>query len=328
VYWRGGDNVSLRTYVAKRLFYAVFLMWLVATTIFVALRLVPGGPAYAILGREATPERVETLRRQLGLNEPFHEQYVDWMAGLPRGNLGESLQTGQPVSDVILNAAPKTLSIGLLALVIGLGIAIPAGVISATRRREWPDYVSTFVAFFGLSAPAFFIGILLIAILGVRFAFLPTFGYTPLKEGVVPWFQSILLPSVAVGLPYTAIIMRMMRSSLLEVLDEQYMKTARAKGMSSRVQLYKHALQNAFIPVVTVAGIQIAVILGGSVTVEIVFGIKGMGRVIIQSIISRDYPVTQGVMLVIAAGLVLINLLVDLMYPFIDPRIRYGGDQR
>lgn len=320
--------MSLRTYVAKRLFYAVLLMWLVATIIFAALRLIPGGPAYAILGREATPQRVETLRRQLGLNDPLHEQYVDWMAGLLQGDLGQSLATGQDVADVIMTAAPKTLSIGLVALVIGLGVAIPAGVVSATRRREWPDHVATFVAFFGLSSPAFFIGILLIAILGVRIGFLPTFGYVPLRDGVIPWFQSILLPAVAVGLPYTAIIMRMMRSSLLEVLDEQYMKTARAKGMGGRVRLYKHALQNALIPVVTVAGIQMALILGGSVTVEIVFGIKGMGRVIVQSIISRNYPVTQGVMLVIAGGLVLINLVVDLMYPFIDPRIRYDGDQR
>lgn len=318
----------MKRYILKRLVHAVFIMWLVATTLFFGLRSVPGGPAYAILGREATPERVQDLREQLGLNEPIAEQYVDWMVGLLQFDLGNGLMTGQPVTDTIMAAAPKTLSIGLLAICIGLAVAIPAGIISATRRGELPDKLSMLVAFLGLSAPAFFFGIVLMVVFGVWYQVLPIFGYTPISEGIVPWFEHLLLPAIAVGLPYAAIITRMMRSSLLDVLNQQYMKSARAKGVSPRVRLFKHALQNSLIPVVTVAGVQLAVIVGGSVTVEIVFGIKGMGRVLVQALTSRDYPVTQGAILFIAFGLILINLVVDILYTIIDPRIGYDEVQQ
>jgi len=318
----------MKRYILKRLAHAVFIMWLVATTLFFGLRAVPGGPAYAILGREATPERVESLRRQLGLNEPITEQYVDWMVNILQLDLGNSLRTGQPVTDTIMAAAPKTLSIGVLAICVGLAVAIPAGIISATRRGELPDKVSMLIAFLGLSAPAFFFGIVLMVVFGVWYSFLPIFGYTPIRDGVVPWLEHLILPAIAVGLPYAAIITRMMRSSLLDVLNEQYMKSARAKGVNKRVRLFKHALQNALIPVVTVAGVQLAVIVGGSVTVEIVFGIKGMGRVLVQALTSRDYPVTQGAILFIAFGLIMINLVVDIMYTVIDPRIGYDEVQR
>jgi peptide/nickel transport system permease protein len=307
--------------------YTVFLMWLMATTVFFGLRLVPGGPAATMLGTRATPERVENLRESLGLNEPLHVQYFEWMGDLAQLDMGTSIRSGQEVSEILLLALPKTVSIGILAVLIGLLIAIPAGVISATHRGEYSDYIATFIAFFGLSSPSFFIAILLLIIFGVQFDILPTFGYTPISEGVVPWFKSILLPAIAVGLPYTAVVMRMMRSSLLEVLNAEYMKTARAKGISTNVSLYKHALQNALIPVLTVAGLQLAVIIGGSVTVEIVFGIKGLGRVIVQSITNRNYPVTQGVIMLIAAGFLLINLFVDIAYTVVNPKIRYGDDQ-
>lgn len=314
----------MKKYIAKRIVYTLFLMWAISTVLFFGVRMIPGGPVRAMLGREATPEKVAGLREQLGLNDPLHVQYIDWMMGALQLDLGVSIRSGQAVTEILLLALPKTVSIGVLSVLIGLLIAIPAGVISATRRGEVSDHVATLVAFFGLSSPAFFIGILLLLIFGVWFKILPTFGYTPLAEGVVPWFKSILLPAVAVGLPYTAVVMRMMRSSLLEVMNEQYMKTAVAKGMSNRVRLYKHALQNAFIPVITVAGLQLAVIIGGSVTVEIVFGIKGLGRVIVRSVLNRNYPVVQGVMLLIAGSFVLINLVVDVAYTVINPRIRYG----
>jgi peptide/nickel transport system permease protein len=318
----------MKRYIIKRLVQAVFIMWLVATTLFFGLRAVPGGPAYAILGREASPARVDALREQLGLNEPISEQYIDWMGGIVQLDLGNGLRTGQPVTEIILAAAPKTLSIGLLAICVGLAVAIPAGIVSATRRGELPDRLSMLVAFLGLSAPAFFFGIVLMLVFGVWTQLLPIFGYTPISEGLVPWLRHILLPAIAVGLPYAAIITRMMRSSLLDVLNEQYMKSARAKGVNRRVRLFKHALQNALIPVVTVAGVQLAVIVGGSVTVEIVFGIKGMGRVLVQALTSRDYPVTQGAILFIAFGLVMINLVVDILYTVIDPRIGYDEVQR
>lgn len=320
--------MSMKRYVVKRLAYAVVIMWAVATTVFFGLRAIPGGPVWAMLGKSATRAKVEALRARLGLDRPLHEQYVDWMVGLPQLDFGTSVRTGQEVTTTIAGALPKTLSIGVLGMTIGLAIAVPAGIVSATRRHEPADHVATLVAFLGLSMPAFFIGILLAVVFGVWLDVLPVFGYNSPGEGVVPWLRTILLPGIAVGLPYAAIIMRMTRSSLLEVLNQSYMKTAKAKGLSGRFRLYKHALQNALIPVVTVAGIQLAVIIGGSVTVEIIFGIKGMGRVIVQSVINRDYTITQGAIMVIAAGLVLINLVVDVAYTAIDPRIRYGDERR
>ncbi len=301
-------------------------MWMVATVLFFGIRFLPGGPVRTMLGKQATEAKIRALRRDLGMNRPLHEQYFDWLINLIQLDFGTSIRSGQEVTEAIMLALPKTLSIGVLAVLIGLCIAIPTGVISATRRHELPDYIATFIAFFGLSAPSFFIAILLMVIFAVRFEILPVFGYTPISEGIVPWFKSILLPAIAVALPYTAVVMRMMRSSLLEVMGAQYMRTARLKGLDRRIRFYKHALQNALIPVITVAGIQLAVVIGGSVTVEIVFGIKGIGRLIVSSIINRDYPVTQGVILVIAGGFIFINLGVDLLYTAIDPRIRYGEE--
>lgn len=317
----------MRKYIVKRVLHAAFIMWLVATTVFVGLRLIPGGPVAAMLGQEATPEAVKALRTQLGLNQPMYVQYVDWMTDMLVLDLGQSITSSQEVTTLIARAAPKTLSIGVFAVVIGLGVAVPTGIISAVRKNDPIDYVATVTAFMGVSMPAFFVGILLALVFGVWFDLLPVFGYTPIREGVVPWFKSIILPAIAVGLPYSAIVMRMMRSSLLEVQNEQYMRTALAKGVNGQVRLFKHALQNALIPVITVAGIQLALVLVGSVTVELVFGIKGLGRLLVDSMLDRDYPVTQAVILLVAGVMVFTNLLVDVAYTFIDPRIRYGGDE-
>lgn len=314
-------------YIAKRTGHAAFVMWMVATTVFVGLRSVPGGPVRAMLGQEATPEAVASLRAELGLDQPLHVQYVDWLAGMLGGDFGQSITSSESVGTLIAAAAPRTISIAAFGVVLGLAVAIPAGIIGATRRNEPADYVATIGAFVGISMPAFFIGILLAIVFGVQLGWFPVVGYTPLSEGVVPWLQSITLPGIAVGLPYAAGVTRMMRSSLIETLDEQYMRTAVAKGVSSRVQLYKHALQNAMIPVVTIAGIQLALVLGGSVTVEIVFGIQGLGRLLVNSILERNYPVTQMTILLVAGIFVFMNLLVDIAYTAIDPRIRYGGEQ-
>jgi peptide/nickel transport system permease protein len=316
----------MRRYIAKRVAHSLFIMWLVATSVFFGLRAIPGGPVRAMLGQEATPEARRAIREELGLNDPWYVQYADWMTDLLVFDFGSSITSSESVASVVGLAAPKTFSIGIVAVVVGLSIAIPAGVVSATRKREPVDYVATVAAFLGLSMPAFFVGILLALVFGVWFDLFPIVGYTPLSEGVRPWFEHILLPGIAVGLPYGAVVMRMMRSSLLEVMDEPYMKTALAKGVRSRVRLYKHALQNALIPVITVAGIQLALVLVGSVTVELVFGIQGLGRTLVDSMLDRNYPVTQAVILLVAAVLVFTNLAVDIAYTAIDPRIRYGGD--
>ncbi|WP_266080195.1 ABC transporter permease [Haladaptatus caseinilyticus] len=317
----------MRQYVAKRVVHAAFIMWLVATTVFFGLRLIPGGPVRTMLGQEATPQAIEALRAKLGLDRPLYMQYFDWLFDMLTLNFGQSLSTGQPVSTLVGQAAPKTLSIGVLAIIIGLGVAVPTGILSATRKGEGVDYVATVTAFLGVSMPAFFVGILLALVFGVWLNLLPVFGYTPPSEGIRPWLESILLPGIAVGLPYAAVVMRMMRSSLLEVLNKPYIRTARAKGVSNRVMLYKHALQNALIPVITVAGIQLALVLVGSVTVELVFGIQGLGRLLVDSMLDRNYPVTQAVILIVAAVMVFTNLAVDLVYTVIDPRIGYGGSQ-
>jgi len=318
----------MQRYIAKRVAYALFIMWLVATTVFLGLRLIPGGPVQAMLGMEGTPQAVEQLREQLGLNQPMYVQYAEWMIDFVQLDLGTSVTTSETVSTLVAQAAPKTFSIAIVGIVVGLLLSIPTGIISATRQQEPIDYVATVAAFLGLSMPAFYVGILLALLFGVWFDLLPVFGYTPLSEGFVPWIQGIFLPGLAVGLPYAAIIMRMTRSSLLEVMNKPYMKTARAKGVGSRVRLYKHALQNALIPVVTVAGIQLALILVGSVTVELVFGIQGLGRLLVGSILDQDYPVTQAVILLVAGVMVFTNLAVDLVYTVLDPRIGYGGDER
>jgi len=314
-------------YIVKRVVHGLVVMWAVATTVFLGLRALPGDPARIALGIKASDESVAALRARLGLDQPLHVQYVEWFQDILTLDLGRSITSGQEITTLLAGSVPKTLSIGMLAIVIGLLIALPAGIISATNKNEPADYAATVIAFLGISMPAFFIGILLAVLLGGWLNVLPAFGYTPLSEGVVPWFEHILMPAFAVGLPYAAIVMRMTRSSLLEVRNQQYMKTARAKGIHPRVALFKHAMQNALIPVVTVAGIQVAIILVGSVTVEIVFGIRGLGRLLVNSMLNHDYPVVQAVILVVAAIMVGMNIFVDLLYTLIDPRIRYGGEE-
>ena len=313
-------------YILKRIGHAIFVMWLVATTVFFGLRAIPGGPVRSMLGQEATPEAVASLRAELGLDRPLPVQYVDFLTDLFSLEFGRSITSSEQVATILADAAPKTFAIAGVGVALGLAVAIPAGVIGATRRNEPADYAATLAAFLGISMPAFFVGILLAILFGVYLNVLPIVGYTPISAGVVPWLRSIVLPATAVGLPYAAGVTRMMRSSLIETLDEGYMRTAVAKGVGSRVRLYKHAMQNALIPVVTIAGIQLAIVLGGTVTVEIVFSIQGLGRVLVNSILERNYPVTQVTILLIAGIFVFMNLIVDLAYTALDPRIRYGGE--
>jgi peptide/nickel transport system permease protein len=319
--------MGLKQYLLKRLLHSVFVMFFVVTVVFAAVRSIPGDPARLMLGGDVDTETLQALRTELGLNQPLYIQYLRWLRRLLSGNLGESIRTGEPVLGSLAQVAGPTVSIAALGMVIALVVAIPTGILSSVRRYEVEDYLSTAVAFFGISMPAFWIGIVLILLIGVNVEAIPTFGYTPLGEGVWPWFKSILLPAFAVGFPYGGILMRMMRSSMLEVLNEDYMRTARAKGLSSNLVLFKHGLQNALIPVVTLAGIFLAVVLGGVVAVEIVFGIRGLGRLLIGSINRRDFPVIQGTVLVIAFVFVLANIVIDLLYTMINPRIKYGGGE-
>lgn len=315
----------MRRYIAKRIGWGLFVIWLVATTVFLGLHALPGGPVESMMGPNVADQAIEELREKLGYNRPLWVQYVDWLTSIVTLDFGTDPMTGTPVAERVMNTAPRTLSIAMVGIIFGLSVSIPAGVVSALRKGEPADYVATIAAFSGISFPAFFTGILLMLVFAVHLELFPVFGYVPIKESFWGWLRHIILPGLAVGAPYTAIIMRMTRSSMLEVMGEQYMKTARSKGVRPRIRLFKHALQNAMIPVVTVAGIQIAIIVIGSVTVELVFGLAGIGRLLVDAILSRNYPVAQVVIVLTSTLLVGMNLLVDIVYTFIDPRIKYGG---
>ena len=310
-------------FLVRRLLVSVVVVWAIATLVFFMLRMVPGDPIGAMLA-DVDPSAAEALRARLGLDQPVYVQYARWMFNMLRGDMGNSIYgSNQPVRQIIAEALPRTLSISLVAIVIALLISFTAGIVSAVKKGTWMDHVVTFIAILGLSMPSFWLGILLIIVFAVNLNWLPAIGYAPLSDGFWPWFSHIILPAIAVGTPFAAIIARMIRSSMLEVSREDFIRTARSKGLSARVVLVRHTFRNALIPVVTVMGIAFALLMTGAVIVENVFAIKGLGRVLIQSILNRDYPVVQGAILIVSLVFVATNLLVDVLYTVIDPRIRY-----
>lgn len=310
-------------YTLRRLLGAVIVMWAVATLVFFMLRLVPGDPIAAMLADAGGAEEIAALRHYLGLDQPVTVQYGLWFIHMLNGDLGASIYgSHQPVTQIITEAFPRTMSLSLLAFFIAMVIAVPAGILSATRRNTATDTSVSLMAFLGLSMPDFWVAILLIIVFAADLKWLPAIGYVPISEGIWPWFRHIILPAIAIGTAFSAIIARMIRSSLLEVLSSDYMRTARAKGLTPRMVMWGHALPNAMIPVITVIGIAFALLISGAVVVENVFSIKGLGRVLIEGILNRDYPVVQGAILVVSAMFVLSNLVVDLLYGVIDPRIR------
>ncbi len=310
-------------YIIRRLVHAAFIVWGVATLVFFMLQIIPGDPIILMLGEQYTPEAAEQLRNKLGLDEPIYVQYFKWVGNVLQGDLGRSNATGESVSDAIKTALPKTLSIAVVSFAIAILIAFPAGIIAALKRNSPIDYVVSILAFVGVSMPGFWFGIVLILLFAVRLGWFPAVGYTPISEGFWEWLKHLILPSIAVGMGYAAILMRFIRAGLLEVLGSDYVRTARSKGLRERAVIGRHAMRNALIPVVTVAGIQLALLLNGSVVIEIVFSIRGMGRLLVRGILDKDYPVVQASILLIAVVFVLANLIVDIIYTFLDPRIRY-----
>ena len=311
-------------FIFKRTLWAIVVMWAVATLVFFMLRIVPGDPIAAMLFDVGDPAAADELRRKFGLDQPVYIQYFKWFGRLLVGDLGNSIYGSRiEVSRVIWEALPRTLSLTALSFLIALVIAIPAGLISALKRHSALDHAVTFVAFLGLSMPDFWIAILLIITFAANLQWLPAIGYSPLSEGFWPWFSHLILPSIAIGTPFAAIMARMIRSSMLEVLRTEYMQVARSKGLLKIRLVMVHAFPNALIPVVTVMGIALALLLAGTIVVENVFSIKGLGRVLIQGILDRDYPIVQGAILVVSFIFVFANLLVDVLYTIIDPRIRY-----
>jgi peptide/nickel transport system permease protein len=315
----------MQAYLARRLVYGLLVMWAVATLVFFMMRAVPGDPVRALVGLDADPATVADIRRSLALDRPYVVQYGRWLARLAQGDLGRSIYTKQPVAQLLGEALPRTLSLALLSFLIAVALAIPAGIVSAVRRYSAADHALTVAAFLGVSMPSFWLGIVLIIVFAVKLQLLPAFGYEPLSVGLWPWLSHLLLPAIATGTPFAAIVARMTRSALLDVLREDYVRTARAKGLRERVVVNRHALANALIPVITVMGIAFALLLAGAVISENVFAIKGVGRLVIEAILNRDFPIVQGAVLLIAAVFVFTNVAVDLFYAVVNPKIRYGA---
>jgi peptide/nickel transport system permease protein len=311
-------------YTLRRLVLAVPVMLLVATAVFLLLRLTPGDPAGIILGPDATEERRRELRRELGLEDPLPVQYARWLGKVARGDLGQSLFLNKPVTAAILERAQPTLLLTILALLVALLIGLPAGVIAARRRGSWVDLGTMAVAMAGIAMPTFWLGLNLIFLFAVTLRWLPVAGYEPLSAG--PWrsLRHLILPAVTLGVAQGALLARMTRSMMLETLSQDYVRTARAKGLVERSVIIRHALRNAFIPLLTVIGLSFAALIGGAVVTEQIFTLPGVGRLLIQAIGRRDFPLVQGTVLVIAALYVLINLVVDLLYAVVDPRIRHS----
>ena len=311
-------------YIIRRLIYSIFIIWGCATIVFFMLRLVPGDPVSAMLGIEYTPQAAAQLRKNLGLDKPIYVQYVTWMGDVLHGDLGKSIDTREPVTDQIVSAFPKTLSITILGFIFGAVVAVPMGLLAALKRDSVFDWVASISTFIGISLPTFWFGIVFILIFAVEFRWFPSVGYVSPSDGIWPWFKHLILPGLAAGVGEAAILMRFVRAGLLEVLGSDYVRTARAKGLPERRVIMSHAMRNSMIPVVTVAGLSLAGLLGGLVITETVFAISGIGRLLTTAIFAKDYPIVQGVILLITFFFVLANLAVDIIYTFLDPRIRYG----
>lgn len=311
-------------YIIRRILGALVVMIAVSTLVFFMLRLVPGDPIAAMLADAGSDEARAALTKKFGFDQPVIIQYFKWIWNLLQGDLGTSLYgSNQKVTSILAEALPRTLSLAFLSFFIAIAIAFPAGIISAVKKNTTADHTVSIFAFLGLSMPDFWLAILLIIVFAANLQWLPAIGYVPLSSGFWEWLRHLILPSIAIGTGFSAIIARMLRSSLLGELKSDYMRTAAAKGLSDTSMVVVHALPNAMLPVITVLGIAIALLFSGAVVVENVFSIKGLGRVLIQGILNRDYPVVQGTVLLISAFFVFANLIVDLLYAVIDPRVRY-----
>ncbi len=313
-------------YLFRRLLYFVPVIFLVTVVVFSITMLLPGDPALAFLGEANIHDKVayEAMRKELGLDRPLSVQYVLWVWRALQGDLGRSVRTHEAVSSALAARLPVTIELAVVALGIALVIAIPVGIISATRPNTKVDAVATVMAVSGVALPEFFVGIVLIYLFAVGLRLLPPSGYVPLSAGVWPNLKSIMLPALSLGLTLNAVTMRQMRASLLEVLQEEYVTVARAKGLPQGAVIRVHALKNAMIPVITVIGLQVGRLFGGTVVVETIFAFPGMGRLAADSIFFRDFPALQGVVLVMALAVLVCNLLTDLLYAYVDPRIRYA----
>jgi peptide/nickel transport system permease protein len=301
----------------------VATLLVVSLLVFIVVRVLPGDPAVIIMGTEGSAEAAARIREELGLNRPIAVQYLDWVGRAVRGDLGRSLQYDVPVASLILSRLAVTLPLTLMAAGFMVAAAIPLGVYAATRQRRLGDYLTMVLSQVGVAVPGFWAGLLLVLFFSVHLGWFKSGGFDGWSQGVGPALKSLLLPAIALGLFQFAVLARTTRSAVLEVLREEYVKTARAKGVAERSVLFRHTLRNAMIPIVTVAGIQIGQLMAGAIILESVFYLPGLGRLALNAISARDLPVVQGVVLFVASVIVAINVAVDILYGFLDPRIRY-----
>jgi peptide/nickel transport system permease protein len=313
----------VKTYIARRLLALIPVALVVATVAFVLIHLAPGDPASIIAGPDASAEDIQRISRQLGLDRPFWDQLLRWYGRLLQGDFGQSIFLRKPVLEAILDRVEPTLLLTVVATVIAILIGVPSGVISARYHNSTTDQAFMVMALVGISVPNFLLGLLFVLVFGVWLGWFPVAGYVPLESGWLGTLRSLVMPAFALGLVQSALIARITRSAMLDVLREQYITAGRAKGLGEPGVVYKHALRNALVPTVTIIGISVAVLLSGAVVVETVFNIPGLGRLIISAVLRRDYPVVQGVVLCVAGLYMLVNLAVDLSYLLIDPRVKY-----
>jgi peptide/nickel transport system permease protein len=309
--------------VLRRLVATIPVMGVVAIAVFALLHVTPGDPAVIIAGDYATTEDIARIRTRLGLDQPFHAQVAIWLGRIARGDLGTSIFSGLPVATLIGQRAATTIWLTLFAMLISVGIGVPIGVVAAWRKGSWLDRAVMVFAVSGFSMPTFWLGFILVYVFAITAGWLPVQGYHPIAAGVWPFLSHLILPALTLSVVYMALIARMTRASMLGVLDEDYIRTAFAKGLAPRNVLVRHALKNASLPVVTIIGLGFALLIGGAVVTESVFALPGLGRLTVDAIVRRDYPVIQGVLLVVSGVYVLINLVVDVLYVVLDPRIRY-----
>lgn len=312
----------MTAFLAKRIGIGAITLLVASIVVFAVLEILPGDPALLMLGMNATPEALAAMRDQMGLNEPVLIRYISWIAGLLTGDFGRSFTYSSPVADLILERVVVSLPLALIALVLSTIIAIPVGIFSAARRGRAGDTVSMGIAQLGVAVPNFWFALLLVYFFAVWLRLLPSGGFPGWNSGIWSGFKALILPAVALALPQAAILARVTRSAMLEVLGEDYIRTARAKGMPRRYVLWRHALRNAMIPVLTIMGLQFSFLLAGTIIIENVFYLPGLGRLVFQAITQRDLIVVEGVVILLVASVVIVNLIVDILYAVVDPRLR------
>ena len=312
-------------FLLRRAFISAVTLVLISLIVFTGVRMIPGDPARVMGGTDADPAGMEEIRQKYGLNDPLPVQYFRWIGLALRGDLGESIRTRHSVAWTVAVKLPITAELACLALLVALALAIPAGVIAAVRRNTTWDVVASAVSLCGVSIPNFWLGIMLILLVSVRLGWLPASGFVPLAEDPVGNLKRMLMPALVLGTALAAVLMRQTRNAMIEILSADYIRTARSKGLAGFTVVVRHALRNGLIPVVTILGLQMGALMGGAVVTESIFVLPGFGRLIVEAVFTRDYPVVQGVVLITASSYVLINLLVDVSYTVLNPRIRIRG---